>query len=330
MRNVIDRLYMTPLPLKTRSFNHIRLDRRRGILTKTSEDKEKLIHEIEWYLKLPADLEYLHPRIFSYSLDSDNPYVNMEYYAYHTLHELYLYGELEEKHWRNIFQCIRFVLADMGRYEVRDENIVASLEDMYINKTIRRMEKVREKGLGNLDLSQPLLINGCRYKSWEGLMALLPALIRGKLLACSCFTIIHGDLCFTNILVDANDSFVKCVDPRGRFGKFDIYGDRRYEFAKLLHSIDGKYDYIIKEHFDMDVEGNELTYHFKQQEDVDVYGIFLDVFQDEVPGCMEELKILEALLFFSMIPLHDESWHHQLMMLAAGVRLLNEVTDITC
>ena len=63
------------------------------------------------------------------------------------------------------------------------------------------------------------------------------------------FSIIHGDLCFANIMVDENYSFIKVIDPRGKFGNFDVYGDFRYELAKLFHSVDGKYDFIIKDLF---------------------------------------------------------------------------------
>lgn len=327
----IDRYYDAQLAIKSRTFNHITIDRSRGTLTKTSDDKEKLINEIKWYLKLPADIEYLRPRIFSYSLAYSQPYVTMEYYAYHTLHEMYLYGELEEANWRNIFRRIHFILHDMARYRAHGKGMSDSLGEMYIHKTIRRLERVREEGLAKVDLERPLVVNGCRFQPLAKVMEVIPKLADKMLMDCEEFVIIHGDLCFANILVDPNYSFVKCIDPRGSFGKFDIYGDRRYELAKLMHSMDGKYDYIIKNLFDLQCKGNKIDYTFKErQTGVEVYDIFLEFFQEDIAGKMPELKLLEALLFLSMIPLHSESSGHQLMMLATGLRLLNEVEDITC
>lgn len=55
------------MEVKAREFNHISIDKDRGILKKTSDDKDKFIGEIKWYLKLPADIEYVRPRIFDYS-----------------------------------------------------------------------------------------------------------------------------------------------------------------------------------------------------------------------------------------------------------------------
>lgn len=117
----LDRYNATSLEVKARAFNHIEIDRNRGLLRKTSENQEKFIGEIRWYLKLPADIEYVRPRIFDYSLAYDQPYVVMEYYAYHTLHELFLYGDLSSQQWRTIFRRVLFILTDMQRYKVQGD-----------------------------------------------------------------------------------------------------------------------------------------------------------------------------------------------------------------
>ena len=51
-----DKYFSSRLEVSAREFNHITMDRTRGILTKTSENREKFIQEIKWYLKLPSDL----------------------------------------------------------------------------------------------------------------------------------------------------------------------------------------------------------------------------------------------------------------------------------
>ena len=84
------------IKVEPRSFNFLELDEQRGILTKRSLHREKLITEIQWYLKLPKQLHYLAPRIFTYSLYSDSPYIQMEFYGYRTLHEIFL-KEIQKK-----------------------------------------------------------------------------------------------------------------------------------------------------------------------------------------------------------------------------------------
>lgn len=118
-----DKYYNSKLEVRAREFNHITIDKNRGILKKTSDDKDKFIGEIKWYLKLPADVEYVRPRIFDYSTSYVNPYVSMEYYAYHTVHELFLYGDLTLQQWVDIFNRIRFVCDDFKRYTVKDASM---------------------------------------------------------------------------------------------------------------------------------------------------------------------------------------------------------------
>lgn len=322
----IDKYYNMQMAIKSRTFNHIVIDKNRGILTKTSDDKDKFIGEIQWYLKLPTDVEYARPRIFSYSTEYTNPYISMEYYSYHTLHELFLYGDLSEEQWSNVFRRIRFILNDFRRYSVRDDGISFALREMYIDKTVNRLQSMQDDKF--VSFNEPLVINGKTYASICNICEKLPEIIDKTLLDIAEFHIIHGDLCFANIMIDPNLSFIKLIDPRGKFGKYDIYGDRRYELAKLMHSIDGKYDYIIKDKFDLSSNENRITYEIRYDQNVDIVKCFEKIFEEEILTDRKSIKLIESLLFFSMIPLHKESRKRQTAMLATAVRLLDEVLPI--
>ena len=51
------------------------------------------------------------------------------------------------------------------------------------------------------------------------------------------FTFIHGDLQFSNTMMDNNGN-LKVIDPRGYFGDTLLYGDPAYDIAKLLYAVD--------------------------------------------------------------------------------------------
>lgn len=328
-----DKYYDSSLEVKAREFNHITIDKNRGILRKTSEDKDKFIGEIRWYLKLPSDIEYVRPRIFSYSTSYEAPYVNMEYYAYHTVHEMFLYGDLSAKQWADIFARIRFIYQDFERYTVEGDNIKSSLEDMYLTKTLQRFEKLKKDTHFYQFFDKPILVNNKLYKPLNEIIDILKRVIPENLYDVAKFNIIHGDLCFANIMVDSNLSFVKVIDPRGKFGAYDIYGDSRYELAKLFHSVDGKYDFIIKDLFDLkfDINKPSIEYSIKDRiRSYNVYDIFLEVFREDIGRNLKKIELIESLLFLSMIPLHGESLKHQLIMLGTGLDILNRVVDITC
>lgn len=324
-----DKYFNSKLEVKAREFNHIKIDKNRGILTKTSDDKDKFIGEIKWYLKLPADVEYVRPRIFSYSTSYSTPYISMEYYAYHTVHELFLNGDLDIRQWETIFKRIKFIVDDFKRYKVSDEYIVQALEDMYLNKTLQRFEKLKEDVRFTGFFTDTIVVNGNAYKSLNDIIGVLKAIVPEMLYDVKEFNIIHGDLCFANMMVDNNLSFVKVIDPRGKFGKYDIYGDKRYELAKLLHSVDGRYDYIIKDLFEVSHSGNSINYTIMDKNrKFDLYSVFIEVFKEDLGDNLKKVELIEALLFLSMIPLHGESFDHQIVMLATGLDILNRVTNI--
>lgn len=298
---------------------------------KTSDDKDKFIGEIKWYLKLPADVEYVRPRIFDYSTSYVNPYVSMEYYAYHTVHELFLYGDLTLQQWIDIFNRIRFVCDDFKRYTVQDANIRQALEEMYLTKTLQRFEKMKKDERFLAFFESPITVNGKKYQPLEKIIVALETIIPEMLYDVDTFNIIHGDLCFANIMVDSNFSFIKVIDPRGKFGTYDIYGDFRYELAKLFHSVDGKYDFIIKDLFDLDynIETSCINYRIQDRKrEFNLYKVFLDTFAAEIGNNLRKVELIEALLFLSMIPLHGESIRHQMVMLGTGLEILNRVVNI--
>lgn len=326
-----EKYYDSKLEVQAREFNHISIDKNRGILRKSSDDREKFIGEILWYLRLPADIEYVRPRVFSYSVNYDCPYVAMEYYAYHTVHELFLYGDLNYYQWIDVFGRIRFIYNDFKRYSVKDDGIRAALEDVYLNKTLDRLGKLKNDRRFSSFFNMPVYVNGTRYLTLDDVCNRIKTVIPEQLYDADTFHIIHGDLCFSNIMVDSNFSFIKVIDPRGQFGSYDIYGDQRYELAKLFHSVDGKYDYIIKDLFRIAVDENNAKIDFEILErprNIDLYELFLQVFQKEIGGERKKIELIEALLFLSMIPLHGENVNHQYAMLATGLQILDRVTDI--
>jgi len=91
------------------------VDSRKGVLKKYSWDK-KFTHEIRWFIKLPPSLKYLAPRVFDYSLDPKNPRLELEFYGYPALNDLYLYGDFNRRTWIQVFQALEEILADLGKF----------------------------------------------------------------------------------------------------------------------------------------------------------------------------------------------------------------------
>jgi 5-methylthioribose kinase len=53
------------------------------------------------------------------------------------------------------------------------------------------------------------------------------------------YNIIHGDLNFSNIMINPENQDIKFIDPRGGFGKTKVFGSKDYDYAKILYALYG-------------------------------------------------------------------------------------------
>lgn len=198
---------------------------------------------------------------------------------------------------------------------------------MCLDKTLRRLEKLRGKDEFKNFFTRKIIINGKPFHSLNEIIALLPDMVSRLLFenVAEYFSVIHGDLCLPNILVEEEHKFLRLVDPRGKFGDFDIYGDWRYDLAKLLHSLEGNYDFIIEDEFKVNVHDAaidyEMNFDFSEYREK-----FFKVFENQLRN-LPALRLIEATLFLSMIPLHENSLSRQQVMLARGIELFEAVLE---
>ncbi|MCM1059447.1 MAG: aminoglycoside phosphotransferase family protein [Eubacterium sp.] len=324
---------MAELEVKARAFNRTILNESTRTVTKTSSDSKKLIQEIEWYIKLPNEFCDLIPNIESCSADEKEPYIVMEYIKWHTLHEFLLNGDLDKKSWQRIFKCLDEVLERFSSYFSISRKGYRSMQIMYLTKTVERLEQLRENPNFSKFFDCTITVNGEMYLSLTEIEDILEKVILGgRLSKIGRFPIIHGDFCFSNILINDDFTAVKLIDPRGSFGDFDIYGDSRYDIAKLFHSVDGKYDYIINDLFSVSYESDSVAINFDIHDNgksKDALSALKTVLKHRIGYELENIQFIEALLFFSMLPLHSDSAERQMVMLGTGIEILNRVVDIT-
>jgi hypothetical protein len=139
-------------------------------------------------------------------------------------------------------------------------------------------------------------------------------------------SIIHGDLCLPNILYDPRNEILKLIDPRGKFGEFDIHGDPRYDLAKLRHSVVGHYEHLINDQFEATAVAADATlsyeiYTTSEQEHRE--NRFDMILTSKTEASIETIRLIESLLFLSMVPLHTDSFERQHCMLAQGIEKIS-------
>lgn len=312
-----------------RSFNSISVDTQTGLLTKTSTKKQKLEDEAFWYENIPNDLKIFAPRMINFYKKENSASLVQELYGYPSLQELYLSGEVNLEDWRYIIERLFNLHKFFEKYTTKTNQ--KSLLWLYLDKTKDRLKELEEQSSywGNLLNKDYQYINGKKYRG----LSLLKSGIEefaSKLGQNGKETIVHGDYCFSNILFDSNNYIFKLIDPRGRLdAEATIYGDPRYDIAKLRHSVVGLYDFIVQGLFKLTETDSEFEYKILTTKDYRVLEDIFDKYSIENGFDVQEIKFIEGLLFLSMIPLHKDNFDRQKVFYLKSIELLNDTVKIT-
>ena len=90
---------------------------------------------------------------------------------------------------------------------------------------------------------------------------------------------------------------MRYLDPRGYFYKTDIYGDPRYDIAKLYYSVKGGYDYFNRKLFDYEFSENIVNLSIWR--DDDIYKKSIIWLEKNIPT-IEDIKIIHAFIWLSL------------------------------
>lgn len=310
-----------------RDFNSISVNTLTGTLTKTSTNIKKLEDEAYWFNNLPEELKIFTPRFISFEKNNKKAELTQELYGYPSLQELFLSGEVNIEDWCYVLEKL-FILHKYFEKYTTDAN-EQSLLWLYYEKTIQRIEelKLQKTYWQNLLDEERITINGIEYNGIKNLNSKIKEYVKAISKNIT-QTIMHGDYCFSNILFDSSNYIFKLIDPRGRLNKeATIYGDARYDIAKLRHSACGLYDFIVQGLFKINEKRKSFEYKILTTKN---YSVLEEVFDNLAIANNynpQDIKFIEGLLFLSMIPLHKDNFNRQKIFYIRAIELLNNVLN---
>ncbi|MBR6870126.1 MAG: NTP transferase domain-containing protein [Candidatus Methanomethylophilaceae archaeon] len=167
-----------------------------------------------------------------------------------------------------------------------------SMDMAYYDKTLDRINAVKDL-IPHAD-QERIVINGRSCRNVFFHLDDLKKRIKG--LTCDEFKLIHGDCTFSNMML-RNGKEPVFIDPRGYFGRTELFGDPAYDWAKMYYSLKGNYDKFNIRKFDLDIK-DEVTLTIESNGWEDMEGEYLDLIKDEVSP--EEIKLLHALIWLSL------------------------------
>lgn len=313
-----------------RAFNELAYENH--LLVKQSDDTAKMRAEAHWYEELPRDLQIHTPRYCGRVERDHRAGYAIEYLYHPLLSDLSAFGTLPLTSWLEILNaCFEFIdkcqaiRPEPGAPEAAPAFASRFFDAMIVGKTWDRLAAYAEAAGFSLD--DRFTLDGRAFAPLRevvaGVIARIPVTRPDHI------RFWHGDMFYGNMFYDFTARRVLAIDPRGQVGRGEmcLYGDWRYDLAKLAHSVIGQYDKIILgrsqliEHGARDWSlGLSSQPHQQQIEKIfekrcfERYGLERD-----------ELTGLTALLFFSMLPLHGDRPDLQRQMLANGLRLAGQM-----
>ena len=308
-----------------RAFNQLHISK--FSVEKYSDQHRKIEAESNWFCSIPSSIKSYTPNLINptiYSSNNKRGY-SLEYLYLLTLSDLYVFSKLTIAEWKFIFSTLNLMLRKFSKIKKTfTEYDKATAESLYLEKTLRRLNAFSGQ--------QPSVIKERYYVAALGKKVSLEEIAKHTANFIGnvneerlCF--IHGDLCFSNIFFDFRSHNLKLIDPRGidYKDKPSVYGDQRYDVAKLYQSFVGGYDFIIAGRYRISLSADE--------------GPSIEIYSDLPLSEMRELFIKEVIakfgyseieilaitihLFISMLPLHYDSDEKQKGFVFNVYRLFN-------
>lgn len=315
-----------------RAFNELRFERH--ALVKRSADTAKMRAEAGWYEALPAALALHVPRYRGRVERGHQAGYAVEYLYHPLLSDLAAFGALPLPSWLEIltacldlFDACRAIRPDPGAPEASPGFAAAFYEGMILGKTRERLGRYLEGA--DLALGDAIALNGRPLPPLGDLVERAIAAVPPTTPDHVRFW--HGDLFYGNLFHDFTARRALAIDPRGQdaAGQPCLFGDWRYDLAKLAHSVIGQYDRIILGRATLTEAGpRDWTLDLSETPiQTRVEEIFLAEIEARYGIAAREITALTALLFFSMLPLHAERPDLQRLMLANGMRLAARIGD---
>ena len=298
-----------------RFFNKLDLDEY-SVLHKKSK-YEKVTSEMNWFKETQdTDFEKMSPKF--YESEKTNDEYGIEYYDYLTLSEYFTFYPLSQYSRTYIFSSLIDKMIKLYQNnKVSNKLFKDLLKQILWDKTLNRINEWERKDLISLENVQ---INGKEYLGvFQTLEKLKGAIIKLSNECSNYISIIHGDPAFSNILFSPRNMIYKFIDPRGNFGIDTIYGDYRYDIAKLRHCYHGKYDEITNNLFE--IQENKGKFNIKFYKNIE-YADFDDILKKKNID-IDDIELIEGLLFISMIPLHNDYPNRQIAFFTRGIQILN-------
>lgn len=297
----------------------------------TNERMQKLIDEVTFIEQIPEKFKDHFPEITHYGEKNGRSFYEMKHYKLPSMRRLIFQNKVsvdEVVHWMDKITKFSVSLVNHEQLEIPHDY----MDLMHWNRFWERRKETlnNTKALNDYILPDQLIINGKKYNNAHIIVSALKKR-QSEFIPPSIGRWSHSDLHFSNVLIDLENDTFRCVDPRG-YPFCDIF----YDFGKLYHSINGKYEMVVNYMWEKE---NEFEYHMIENE----YHKFLESLKSLIPekiffkyspldkaNTMKLIEFNEAIHFITLVPFqlnYDGNENKAKVAYMIGVELLNKFVE---
>ncbi|MCI8556503.1 MAG: hypothetical protein HFI19_01810 [Lachnospiraceae bacterium] len=294
-------------------------------VTKRSANREKIKNEYQFYYFLPREMQHWFVQPYSYEESDQMACYTMERMHMTDLAIQYVHGAVSTEDLDQILCQLFYFLRTRCTKKITKEEYDQQSKHLYLDKVLERLAGLKKSSY--FEKMNGMIGVGTFYKDIDAVFSHYEDLYRKiheKYTFEPLATVSHGDLCFSNILYQRHANILRMIDPKGATEESDIWMDPWYDLAKLSHSICGRYDFFNSSLYQVKIGEDlklELQIDFENQAYIEVFQRYLEENQFSYPV----VRLYEASLFLSMLPLHMDNPQKVFGFLLNGIEILQEV-----
>lgn len=292
-------------------------------LVKSSTNKKKIKAEYSFYHLLPEDMKFWFVMPFNYKENEGSASYTMERLHMTDLAIKWVHGSMDETEFDELmdkyfyfFKCRHGKICSQEEYKtVADSLYVAKVNERIANlKTLPEFETIK-----NMLAAGGITVDELVAKYFK-----LKMIIESRTKYEIKSVIGHGDPGFANALYNKSTKTLKFIDPKGALKEEELWTNPYYDVAKLSHSVCGRYDFFNNALFDIKID---TGFEFNLEIPFDNTR-YIEIFKNKVEENGFDylsVRIYEASLFLSMLPLHIDNPYKVFAFILNAKNILKEI-----
>lgn len=296
-------------------------------VTKRSTDKKKMKMEYSYYWLLPEHMKNWMVMPYDFKEYNDSASYTMERMPMTDIAIRWTHGAIDIEEFNRILDKTFYFINSRDKKEIDKEEYIKNAEKLYLNKVDERIEKLKQ--LEQYKELKLLIESGTEFNSIDEIIGLYKELYQKftkEFYKKTDYTAVigHGDLFFANMLYSKEVNLLRLIDPKGALEEKDLWTNPYYDIAKLSHSICGNYDFFNTGDYNIELDKNikfALKVNFDNEKYVELFKQYLQKYGYDY----KMVRLYEASLFLSMLPLHIDNPHKVFGFLLNAINILKEI-----